>query len=92
MFCYSEEVVGVGDGPDQANGVVVRGFFDNEIDTDDTGDESDEFDTVVEIGGDYLDGEAERVSLGEDADEIGSSTDEGGDLPGGELHGRGFTC
>jgi hypothetical protein len=92
LFGFGEEVVSISEGPDESDRIVERGLFDNEIDTDDTGDKANEFDSIIEIGGEWLDGEAKGQGLGEDADEIGSGTDEGGGLPGGELHGRGFTC
>lgn len=91
LFGFGEEIVSIGNRPDQADGVVEGGLFDDEIDPDNTGYESDEFDSIIEIGGEWLDGEAEGEGLGEDANEIGSGTNQGGGLPGGELHGLGFT-
>lgn len=91
LFGFGKEIVSVCDCPDQADGIVEGGLFDDEIDPDDTGNESDEFDSIVEISGERLDGEAKGKGLGEDANEIGSGTNQGSGLPGGELHGVGFT-
>lgn len=67
------EVPCIGGSPDEADRVVPSGFFDGEIDADDSRDESDQFDLLVDVGGeqeDWCSCDEIGDGLGKDADDV----------------------
>ena len=81
--------VGIEGDVDDSDGPVPDVFPDDEIDGDDSGDESNELDEGIAVVGEeweWLAGAPERKGLGKDTNHIRSEGEKDGNLPDFELH------